>query len=240
MRARTDLHENLPPAGNDAAEDLFPVPPRAAWRSAAILVLLTIALVALALSDKVHAVMADTLAESQAIIVGYPILGPVLFVALAAVTAMLAFASVAVLLPLAVVTWGEPFSILLLWTGWLLGGALTYCIGRFFGLTLARWLAADSLLHRLERRIGTATPFGVILLFQLALPSEVPGYVLGLVRYSFPKYLLALGLVELLYTLAAVHLGASFVERQAGVLLGIGLAVALFSLASFYLLRRKL
>ncbi len=216
------------------------MPLRTVWRSAVLLVLLTIALVALALSDFVHAAVANVLAASQAIIVGYPVLGPLLFVALAAVTAMLAFASVAVLLPLAVVTWGEPFSILLLWTGWLLGGAFTYCIGRFFGRTLLRWLATDSLLRRLEQRIRPATPFGVVLLFQLALPSEIPGYVLGLVRYSAPKYLLALGLVELLYTLAAVHLGASFVERQAGTLLGIGLAVALFSVAAFYLLRRKL
>jgi uncharacterized membrane protein YdjX (TVP38/TMEM64 family) len=218
----------------------FPVSPRVVWRAAILLTLLTVALVALARSDAFHAALVQVLAASEAIISGYPLLGPVLFVALAALSAMLAFASVAVLLPLAVAAWGEPASILLLWTGWLLGGACTYLLGRCLGRRLAGWFGADSLLQWLERHLGADTPFGVVLLFQLALPSEVPGYVLGLVRYSAPKYLLALGLVELLYTLAAVHLGASFIERQAGAVLGIGLAVALFSVAAFYLLRRRL
>jgi uncharacterized membrane protein YdjX (TVP38/TMEM64 family) len=221
-------------------DDAFPVHPRAVWRGALIIALLTMALVALALSDTVHAALTGVLTASQAVIVGHPVLGPLLFIALAALTAMLAFASVAVLLPVAVFTWGEPLSMLLLWTGWFLGGACTYAAGRLFGRKLFGWLAAESLLQRLERRMGPATPFSVVLLFQLALPSEIPGYVLGLVRYRFARYLLALGLVELLYTVAAVHLGASFVERQAGAVLAIGIAVALLSVAAFYLLRRKI
>ena len=226
--------------GDGVSGDAFPVHPRAAWRGAAILTLLTIGLAALALSDTVHAVLTEVLAASQAIISGHPVLGPMLFVALAALSAMLAFASVAVLLPLAVLTWGEPLSILLLWLGWLLGGGFTYIAGRFFGRALFDWLAAGSLLRRLEHHIGPSTPFGVVLLFQLALPSEIPGYVLGLVRYSVPKYFLALGLVELLYTVAAVHLGASFVEGRAGMVLTIGIAVAAFSVAAFYVLRNKI
>jgi uncharacterized membrane protein YdjX (TVP38/TMEM64 family) len=219
--------------------DAFPVHPRTAWRGAALIALLTVGLVALAASDTVHAALTQVLAASQAVIAGHPVLGPLLFVALAALTAMLAFASVALLLPVAAFTWGEPLSILLLWTGWLLGGICTYAAGRLFGRKLVGWLAADSLLQRLERRMGPATPFSVVLLFQLALPSEIPGYVLGLVRYSLPRYLLALGLVELLYAATAVHLGASFVERRAGMLLVTGIAVALLSVAAFYMLRRK-
>lgn len=210
------------------------------WRSASIITLLTIALAVLAWSDTVHAALAAALEASNAIIVAHPVAGPLLFVALAAVTAMLAFASVAVILPVAVFTWGEPLSILLLWTGWLLGGACTYMAGRFFGRAVFRWLAADSLLRRLELHAGPSTPFSLVLLFQLALPSEIPGYVLGLVRYSFPKYLLALGVVELLYTVAAVHLGASFVEGRAGMVIATGLAVALLSVAAFYMLRKKI
>jgi uncharacterized membrane protein YdjX (TVP38/TMEM64 family) len=219
--------------------DAFPVPPRTAWRGAALIALLTTGLVVLAASDTVHAAVTQVLAASQAVIAGHPVLGLLLFVALAALTAMLAFASVAVLLPVAVFTWGEPMSILLLWTGWLLGGICTYMAGRLFGRKLVGWLAAETLLQRLERRMGPATPFSVVLLFQLALPSEIPGYVLGLVRYSLPRYLLALGVVELLYAGAAVHLGASFVERRAGMVLATGIAIALLSVAAFYLLRRK-
>jgi uncharacterized membrane protein YdjX (TVP38/TMEM64 family) len=211
-----------------------------AWRSGLIFALLITGLAALAASDNVHAALNDLLAASRTIIAGHPVLGPLLFVLLAALSAMLAFASVAVLLPLAVFTWGEPMSILLLWIGWSLGGACTYLAGRCLGPRIVGWLKAGPLLRRLEHHVGPATPFGLVLLFQLALPSEIPGYVLGLVRYSARKYLLALGMAELVYTLAAVHLGASFVERRAGMVFITGGAVALLSLAAVYLLRKRI
>jgi uncharacterized membrane protein YdjX (TVP38/TMEM64 family) len=220
--------------------DAFPAQHRTAWRRGALLMLLTIGLAALAASDLLHATLVAVLAASDKLVAAHPIVGIVLFVAWAAVSAMLAFASVAVLLPVAVFTWGEPLSILLLWIGWILGGACSYGVGRWFGRAMVKWLTAEALLYRIERHMGPTTPFGLVLLFQLALPSEIPGYVLGMVRYSFAKYLLALGLVELLYAVAVVHLGASFVERRAGIILATGAAVVLLSVAASYLLRKKL
>jgi len=202
--------------------------------------LLTIALAALASSNALHAALIDVLVASEGVINHHPVLGALLFVVFAAVSAMFAFVSVAVFLPVAVFAWGEPLSIVLLWFGWILGGACSYGVGRYLGRAVVRWLTAEGLLHRLERHVGPHSAFGLILIFQLALPSEIPGYVLGLVRYSFPKYLLALGLVELLYTVAVVHLGASFIERRAGVVLGVGIVLVLFSVTAFYVLRKKL
>jgi uncharacterized membrane protein YdjX (TVP38/TMEM64 family) len=210
------------------------------WRRAGILLLLTMGLAALATSDALHAALVDVLAASDTIVARHPVLGVVLFVAWAAVSAMLAFASTAVFLPVAVFTWGEPLSILLLWIGWTMGGACSYGVGRFLGRAVVKWLTAEAVLHRLEERIGPATPFGLVLLLQLALPSEIPGYLLGLVRYSFPKYLIVLALVELLFAVAMVHLGASFVERRAGIVLATGTAVVLLSVTAFYVLRKKM
>ena len=201
---------------------------------------LTIGLAALATSDGLHTALVEVLAASDAIITGHPVVGIVLFVAWAAASAMLAFASVAVLLPVAVYTWGTPTSIALLWVGWTLGGVCSYAAGRYLGRAVIKWLSVEALLHRLEGRMGPATPFGLVLLFQLALPSEIPGYFLGLVRYSFPRYLLALALVELLYAVAMVYLGAGFVERRTDVILVTGAAVALLSVAASYALRRKM
>jgi uncharacterized membrane protein YdjX (TVP38/TMEM64 family) len=212
----------------------------AGWRRAALLTLLTLALAALASSDAVHAALTGALTAGDAVIAAHPLAGALLFVAFAAVSAMLAFVSIAVLLPVAVFTWGEPLCILLLWMGWILGGAFSYALGRFLGRTAVRWFTAEALLHRLEERVGPAAPFGLVLLFQLALPSEIPGVVLGLVRYSFPRYLLALALVELLYTVVTVQLGASFLERRVGVVLAMGAAAALFSAGAYYLLHRKM
>jgi uncharacterized membrane protein YdjX (TVP38/TMEM64 family) len=79
-----------------------------------------------------------------------------------------------------------------------------------------------------------------VLLFQLALPSEIPGYVLGLVKYNFARYCLSLGLAELPYALLTVYLGASFLERRGGVVLGIGLLLTLLSIVAFIALRKKI
>ena len=39
--------------------------------------------------------------------------------------------------------------------------------------------------------ISAKATFPLVLLFQLAVPSEIPGYVLGALRYHFGKYLAA-------------------------------------------------
>jgi uncharacterized membrane protein YdjX (TVP38/TMEM64 family) len=182
----------------------------------------------------------SVLDASDTLIAENPALGAAVFVALAAASAMLAFMSVAVILPVAVFTWGEPLSILLLWIGWILGGACSYGIGRFLGRAVVRWLTAENTLQRIETHISAMTPFGVVLLFQLALPSEIPGAVLGLVRYRFSRFLLALALVELLYAVAMVQLGASFVNRRAGVIVALGIAVVLVSVVAFSQLRKRI
>ena len=138
-----------------------------------------------------------------------------------------------------VYTWGEPLSLLLLWTGWALGGICSYGIGRSFGRQVVTALTSGAALAYGDQASRNA-PFGLVLLFPLGLPSEVPGYVLGLVRYDFAKYVLAAGLAELPYAVATVYLGASVLERRIPVLLGLGAAVTLFSTWAFYTLHKRL
>ncbi len=163
---------------------------RVVWRRAALLVAACLALAVVAASASLHAALLDMLAAGRGVIAGYPVLGVLLFVLLAAISAMFAFVSIAILVPVAVFAWGEPLSMLLLWVGWILGGATAYGIARVLGRRVVQWLTAVTALNRLEYRIGPRTPFGLIFIFQLGLPSEIPGYVLGLVRYPFGRYLL--------------------------------------------------
>jgi uncharacterized membrane protein YdjX (TVP38/TMEM64 family) len=211
----------------------------AVWRRAALLALLCGALAAVVTSEGLHAALLDVLAASSDIISRYPVRGALLFVLLAAVSAMLAFVSIAVVVPVAVYVWGEPFSMMLLWTGWVVGGIFSYAVARYFGRPFVRWLTTDAALDRVDRGIRPDTGFLRILLFQLALPSEVPGYVLGLARYPFHRFLFALAIAELPYTAATVYLGAGFVSARAGLLLAVGLCVAILSIGAFYLLRRS-
>ena len=69
---------------------------------------------------------------------------------------------------------------------------------------------------------------------------SILGYVLGLVRYPFSRYVLALGLAELPYTFGTVYLGASFVAGRVGLILVTGALIALISLVTFHALRRTM
>jgi uncharacterized membrane protein YdjX (TVP38/TMEM64 family) len=210
------------------------------WRRAVALVLLCVALAAVASSEALHSALLSVLDASEQIIRVHPVLGATLFVLFAAVSALIAFVSVAVIVPVAVYTWGQATSILLLWFGWMLGGVFAYGIARLLGRTVVRWLTAEAGLKRLESRISRSTPFSLVLLLQLALPSEIPGYLLGLVRYPLFRYLAALALAELPYAIATVLLGASFLERRSYLLLALGLVLVAGSLFAFQRLRGRL
>jgi uncharacterized membrane protein YdjX (TVP38/TMEM64 family) len=216
-------------------------PPRSAavWKRALGLALLVVGLAALAASDPVHELFLRLVAVAERIIAAYPTLGATLFVVFSALSAMIAFFSTALITPVAVRTWGETISIVLLWLGWMLGGMGAYAIGRTLGRKVVRALTSDDAVDRFEHRISSRAPFGLVLLFQLAMPSEVPGYVLGVARYSFLKYIVILGMVELPFAIGTVQLGASFLERQTVVLLAIGaLGIALTSWAIYTLQKR--
>jgi len=210
------------------------------WRRGFVLALLCVALAAAAASDGLHEALVAVIAASDQLIRAHPLLGAGLFVLFAAVSAMLAFVSIAVIVPVAVYTWGQPLSLLLLWLGWILGGVTAYCLARYLGRPVVRWMTADSGLRRLEAHVHSGTPFSLVLLFQLALPSEIPGYLLGLARYPASRYLAALGIAELPYAAATVFLGASFLERRSIAVLVMGLALVLGSLLAFRYLRRRL
>jgi len=138
--------------------------------------------------------------------------GKLAFVALSALSAMVAFFSSAVLVPVGVVAWGPATTLLLLWAGWLAGGMCAYAAGRFLGRRVVLLLVREDQVRAYERRLSGRAPFLAVLLFQLALPSELPGYLVGMLRYRFGAYVVALALAELPYAAGAVFLGDSFVR----------------------------
>jgi uncharacterized membrane protein YdjX (TVP38/TMEM64 family) len=87
------------------------------------------------------------------------------------------------------------------------------------------WFVPPERLDYFETRLRVKAGFPIILLFQLSVPSEIPGYVLGTMRYRFGVYLLALALAELPYAVGGVFLAGSFLRREYLVLLGVGLAL---------------
>jgi uncharacterized membrane protein YdjX (TVP38/TMEM64 family) len=56
--------------------------------------------------------------------------------------------------------------------------------------------------------------FWAVLLFCIAIPSEVPGYIFGGMRYPFLKFLLAIAIAESIYAFGLVVAGESLVNAK--------------------------
>lgn len=178
--------------------------------------------------------MNQLLAAAEGVVRAHPRAGMFTFVALAAASAILAFFSSAIVVPVGVKAWGEGWTFVLLWTGWLLGGALTYAIGRFLGRGAIRLLVSEERVSFYEQRVGRRVGFPMVLLFQLALPSEIPGYVLGTLRYPFGRFLLALAIAELPFAVGATYLGWTFLRGNYVLLLTVGAAGIAISAAALH------
>lgn len=200
---------------------------------AVVAILVLAALVAR--SGGLHRQIVELVERSEPILSENPVAGALLFVGLSALSAVLAFFSSALLVPFGVRAWGELGCFLLLWVGWFLGGLLTYGAGRGLGRPAVQWLLSPGRVAEYEARIPTSHAFTPILATQLILPSEVVGYLCGLLRVPVTVYAPALAAAELPYAMAAVLLGAAFVQRRRALLLGVALAgVALLAWAFWH------
>lgn len=207
-------------------------------RLAFVLVAFFVILV-LASSNAFHGVIEEILEFSEQWIRRHPQSGMLVFVLVSMFSAMLAFVSSAVLVPIAIHAWGEWWTLGLLWAGWLFGGGTAYALGRFLGRRVVRWFVSVERLHAYEGKISRRAGFPVVLLFQLALPSEIPGYLLGTLRYRFVVYLAALALGELPYAIGAVWLAKNFVDQNFVALVSIGLAGILLMTGAVVLWQRR-
>ena len=214
--------------------------PTSAWRRVLVLLCVVAIIAGLASSDALYGIVLRAVDTVEPIIEANPRWGISLFILLSALSAMLAFFSTAIIAPIAVRTWGEPLSIGFLWIGWMIGGMCAYTIGRTLGRPVVRSLISGAALDRFESRITTRAPFSLVLLFQLALPSEVPGYILGLARYRLVKYLLILSIAELPFAVGTVYLGTSLLERRMQLILAIGAIGVLFSAWALSALQKRL
>lgn len=198
------------------------------------------ALAALLSVDALFAPMQRLLDAARPLITAHPGWGGVLFVLLSALSAMLAFFSSAVLVPVAVYSWGRLATTALLWLGWLLGGIAAYGVGRFVAQPLVRTLASRRLVDFYLRRLPARVTLPIAMLIQTALPSELPGYLFGTMRVRFRTYLIALAVIELPFAVGTVLLGESIVQRESAwllVLVAIGLTA---TLCAAYLLHKRL
>jgi len=193
----------------------------------------------IAASDALHAKSEEVIVFADGVISRAPLLGMLLFVLLGMMSAMLAFFSSAILVPIGVYAWGVTVCLILLWVSWILGGVVAFSIGRYLGRSVAGKIIGETRIAKFEEQLSARAKFIHILLFQAAVPSEIPGYVLGTLRYRFWPYLAALAIAELPYALGTVYLGASFLERESVALILVGVVGVLVSVFAYRLYRDR-
>jgi uncharacterized membrane protein YdjX (TVP38/TMEM64 family) len=210
------------------------------WRRVGLLGVGVLALIVVATSDTLFAALTSLNAFAAPLMRERPVVGAVVFVLVSALSAVLAFFSSAVLVPVAVQVWGVSTAMALLWIGWIIGGASAYALAVWAGRPIVARLVSAESLERYGDRFTVSAPFSLVLLFQLGMPSEVPGYLLGLIRYPVWRYLAALALAELPWAVITVFLGTSLLARRVNVLVLLGVGAGLASALAFWLLHRRL
>lgn len=191
-------------------------------RAGAMVALMVLA-AALVASPSAHRWLLEQLATAETLIRAQQMTGMAVFVLLAAISAMVGFVSSAVLVPVAVYVWGAAASFFLLWVGWFAGGLLAYAIGRTLGRPVVRRLVRPATLQRYEHWATSRRSLVPIVLLQLAIPSDLAGYVFGVIGCPPAPYAAALALAEIPYALGAVLLGVSFLEGRLLPLIALGL-----------------
>ena len=217
-----------------------PKPRAHGWVRAVVVVLICASVALLLSADEVYESLRRALSAAEPLIAGHPYVGAVVFVLLAAISAILAFFSSALLLPVAVFTWGNTVTLGLLWLGWLLGGICTYALGRGLRRPQGKTSRTSGQFHFYLQRLPGEVTFALVLLLYLALPSEVPGYLCGYLGVRLRTYFAALALAELPYAVGAVLLGNGVVNRHIGWLVAFGLIGAALSLYALRVLHRRL
>ncbi len=186
-----------------------------------------------AASESLHDRTQEIIIWTEGLISRAPLLGMLVFVLLAMVSAMLAFFSSALLAPIAIYAWGDAACFALLWLGWCLGGIVSFSVGRFLGRSAVSMIIGKETVDSWQNYVHERTKFIHVLGFQAVIPSEIPGYLLGILHYPFLLYLLALGLTEIPYAIAVVYLGDAFLVGRSTVFLLAG--AGLIALAAFLL-----
>lgn len=143
-----------------------------------------------------------------------PALAIVIFVLAAALSAMFSFFSSIPLVPIAVAIFGANVTFLMLLSGWVLGGTAAYMVGKYAGYPFLKNLAPIKAIERQRVAISAESEFFIVLLFRLAMPAEIPGYMLGAIKYHFWKFLLATFISEAPFALITSYGSAAILTQR--------------------------
>ena len=72
------------------------------------------------------------------------------------------------------------------------------------------------------------------------MPSEIPGYLFGGMRYALPKFLMAMGIAEAIYAVGVIAAGESILDAEPFPLMAtVGILVVVAVCAGLLLRKRR-
>ena len=129
------------------------------------LIVIVILAVAVWTSYGIEQGLKNFLMASERLIGGNELIAGFIFLALGAISAMFAFFSSVILVPVATHNFGTLVTLILLLSGWVLGGALTYFIGKSWGRSLVAYFFRAERLRYYEDLIAPRLNFFMVFLF---------------------------------------------------------------------------
>lgn len=162
------------------------------------------------------------------------------FIALGALSATLSPFSSIPFVPVMIMVWGNVLTAIFLLIGWLIGEILAYFIGYYAGYPIVSQLSSFEKIKYYKEKLSKKTEFFLVLLFRFAMPAEIPGYALGILRYNFNKYLLATFIAELPFAFVVSYASDALVNNQPAIFMIFVISSFLFFGLTFYLFNKKL
>ncbi|KKR02809.1 MAG: hypothetical protein UT31_C0040G0003 [Parcubacteria group bacterium GW2011_GWF2_39_13b] len=170
----------------------------------------------------------------------YPLIGSIIFFVFAALSAVISPFTSAPLIPAAIAIFGNFLTFWLLWIGWIFGGIISYFLGRYAARPIAINLLTSKKINYYQKKLSKKTNFWLILLFRIAAPAEIPGPILGALKYNPLKFIFATAIAELPYAIASIYASNALITDQKIIFfLSIILIFAIMS-AAYFILHKKI
>ncbi len=134
-----------------------------------------------------------------------PVLSVFIFLVFTILSVLFFFFSSFLVVPVAVSVWGSFITTMLLLLGWFIGAIFSYAVGRYAGYPILRYFIPEAKLSYYDRLFSENSSLLSIFLLRFTLPSEIPGYMLGVLRFHFSKYLWVTLLAEIPYAFVIVY-----------------------------------
>jgi uncharacterized membrane protein YdjX (TVP38/TMEM64 family) len=170
----------------------------------------------------------------------HKILGAFIFILISALAVMFSPLSSVPFVPAAVLIWGKIAALSFLMIGGMIGSAGTYFLGYYALYPLLKIITSVEIIEFYKKRIANHLSFWMIVLFRLAMPVEIPGYVIGIIKYEFWLYMIATFIVFLPFEALIVYASEAFLKKELWVI-AISLAAIIASnIVFFFILWKKL